>query len=73
MEALFILQRMIKEAHEPMRFWIEWNLSIPNSLVVFYSNQKTPSKAIWLFELMPKRDVVSHYDNAKVIESLIGV
>lgn len=38
---------------------IEWNLSIANSLIVFYSNQNNLGKARWLFECMPKRDVVS--------------
>ncbi|KAL8539600.1 hypothetical protein ACS0TY_001274 [Phlomoides rotata] len=84
MEALFILQGMIREGYEPngvtlsavlssvppykigkqihgwvIRTRIEWNLSIANSLIVFYSNQSNLGKAKWLFENMPKRDVVS--------------
>ncbi|KAL3834598.1 hypothetical protein ACJIZ3_009334 [Penstemon smallii] len=38
---------------------IEWNLSISNSLIVFYSNQSKLKKARWLFEYMPMRDLVS--------------
>ncbi|KAL0304772.1 UNVERIFIED_CONTAM: Pentatricopeptide repeat-containing protein, chloroplastic [Sesamum calycinum] len=37
----------------------EWNLSVANSLIVFYSNQDQLEKVKWLFECMPKRDVVS--------------
>ncbi|PIN13911.1 hypothetical protein CDL12_13466 [Handroanthus impetiginosus] len=38
---------------------IEWNVSVANSLIVFYSNQNELGKARWLFECMPERDVVS--------------
>ncbi|KAL0304146.1 UNVERIFIED_CONTAM: Pentatricopeptide repeat-containing protein, chloroplastic [Sesamum radiatum] len=37
----------------------EWNLSVANSLIVFYSNQEKLEKVKWLFECMPQRDVVS--------------
>ncbi|KAK4385100.1 Pentatricopeptide repeat-containing protein, chloroplastic [Sesamum angolense] len=37
----------------------EWNLSVANSLIVFYSNQDQLGKVKWMFECMPKRDVVS--------------
>ncbi|KAK6155841.1 hypothetical protein DH2020_010089 [Rehmannia glutinosa] len=42
-----------------LRKGIEWNLSVANSLIIFYSNQNDLSKARWLFECMPIRDVVS--------------
>lgn len=84
MEALFMLQALIRQGYKPngvalsailssappykfgkqihgwvFRRSIEWNLSIANSLIVFYSTHNNLHKAQWLFECMPKRDVVS--------------
>ncbi|KAH6817230.1 Tetratricopeptide repeat superfamily protein [Perilla frutescens var. frutescens] len=42
-----------------IRRGLEWDLSIANSLIVFYANQNDLDRARWLFESMPKRDVVS--------------
>ncbi|KAL9163509.1 hypothetical protein ABFS82_06G045100 [Erythranthe guttata] len=42
-----------------LRRGLEWNLSVANSLIVFYSNQNSIDKARWLFECMRERDVVS--------------
>ncbi|KAL8049840.1 hypothetical protein ABFX02_06G045200 [Erythranthe guttata] len=42
-----------------LRRGLEWNLSIANSLIVFYSNQNSIERARWLFECMRETDVVS--------------
>lgn len=42
-----------------LRRGIEWDLSIANALIVLYSNHGNLDKACWLFEKMPKMDVVS--------------
>lgn len=49
-----------KEVHGwVIRRGLEWDLSVGNSLIVFYANQTGLDRARWLFECMPKRDVVS--------------
>ncbi|KAG6411628.1 hypothetical protein SASPL_129712 [Salvia splendens] len=55
-----LLEKIGREVHG----WVvhrgmEWNLSVCNSLMVFYVNQNDLEKATWLFECMPERDVVS--------------
>lgn len=42
-----------------LRHGIEWNLSIANSLIVFYSNCNKMEQVRWLFEHMPRKDLVS--------------
>ncbi|GFP88275.1 pentatricopeptide repeat-containing protein at4g25270 chloroplastic [Phtheirospermum japonicum] len=42
-----------------LRRGIEWNLSVANSLIIFYSNRNNLIRARWLFENMPDKDVVS--------------
>lgn len=42
-----------------IRRGMEWNLSVGNSLILFYSKQDKLNQARWLFESMPERDVVS--------------
>lgn len=42
-----------------IRRGMEWDLSVGNSLIVFYANQNDLDRARWLFECMPERDVVS--------------
>ncbi|XP_073041628.1 LOW QUALITY PROTEIN: pentatricopeptide repeat-containing protein At4g25270, chloroplastic-like [Primulina eburnea] len=42
-----------------IRRGMEWNLSVRNSLILFYSNQDKLNQARWLFECMPERDTVS--------------
>nr|AYM00563.1 pentatricopeptide repeat protein [Salvia miltiorrhiza] len=55
-----LLEKIGREIHGwVVRRGMEWNLSVCNSLMVFYSNQNDLEKAKWLFECMPDRDVVS--------------
>ncbi|KAL3524175.1 hypothetical protein ACH5RR_017009 [Cinchona calisaya] len=42
-----------------LRHGIEWNLSIANSLIVFYSNCNKLDQVRWLFEHIPRKDLVS--------------
>ncbi|GAV63955.1 PPR domain-containing protein/PPR_2 domain-containing protein [Cephalotus follicularis] len=42
-----------------LRRGVEWNLSVTNSLLVVYSNNRMLGRARWLFSNMPERDVVS--------------
>lgn len=42
-----------------LRRGMEWNLSITNSLIVVYSNYRKLTRAHWLFDKMPERDIVS--------------
>ncbi|KAG6414301.1 hypothetical protein SASPL_127020 [Salvia splendens] len=55
-----LLEKIGREVHGwVIRRGMEWNLSVCNSLMVFYVNQNDLEKATWLFECMPERDVVS--------------
>ena len=55
-----LLEKIGREVHGwVVRRGMEWNLSVCNSLMVFYVNQNDLDKATWLFECMPERDVVS--------------
>lgn len=42
-----------------LRHGIEWDLSIANSLIAFYSNSNKLEEVRWLFEHMPRKDLVS--------------
>ncbi|CAA0834602.1 Pentatricopeptide repeat-containing protein -chloroplastic [Striga hermonthica] len=42
-----------------VRRGLDWDLSVANSLIVFYSGRRISGRARWLFERMPKKDVVS--------------
>lgn len=55
-----LCEKIGREVHGwVIRRGMEWNLSICNSLIVFYANQNDLEKARWLFECMPEKDVVS--------------
>lgn len=42
-----------------LRHGIEWNVSVANALILFYSNCGKLKQGQWIFEDMPERDVIS--------------